>query len=312
MVYSQEQIKSIMARLSEPFDPAEVKWRVTNKSRDGKNGMVAPYADPRAYNTRLNSVLGYEGWEFKLTTSTTMGLTRKRGSEVVPTGKVTVVATLSIFGISEKASTGEMWADDDNAVTRAEAQAKKRACAMFGLGEYFYAFKEISDHLWVPLDNYGKPTRLPRLPAWALPSSYGGQAQPSNGDQKSALGIVQSTQTQPQTVARDQKWFDAQIRTRQVALGDALCKDIIHLVSSKMTSGALKGNLHSVTIEKLDAAVSLLNKVRAYAENLSIANVDALLAKYQTRDFGHIATFTTLYFMAADCGVVPALVKRAA
>jgi hypothetical protein len=63
-----------------------------------------------------------------------------------------------------------MWADDDNAVTRAEAQAKKRAASMFGLGEYFYRFKELGSVLWVPLDDRGNPTKVPDLPGWALPA----------------------------------------------------------------------------------------------------------------------------------------------
>jgi len=32
--------------------------------------------------------------------------------------------------------TGEAWADDENAMTAAEAQAFKRACSCFGLGRY--------------------------------------------------------------------------------------------------------------------------------------------------------------------------------
>jgi hypothetical protein len=60
---------------------------------------------------------------------------------------------------------GEEWADDDNAMTRAEAQAFKRACSCFGLGRYFYNFDEI----WVPVDSYGQPFQTPTLPQWALP-----------------------------------------------------------------------------------------------------------------------------------------------
>jgi len=58
-----------------------------------------------------------------------------------------------------------MWADDENAMTRAEAQAFKRACSCFGLGRYFYDFAE----MWVDLDEYGNPKSIPNLPAWALP-----------------------------------------------------------------------------------------------------------------------------------------------
>ena len=132
-VYTPEEAKALFARLSQPFAIADVKWRVTNKTTDGKKGCMAAYADPRAYTARLNEVFTPAGWAFELSSETTVGLTRMRAGKCVPTGKVTIIATLNIFGIGRKASTGEMWADDDNAVTRAEAQAKKRAASMFGL-----------------------------------------------------------------------------------------------------------------------------------------------------------------------------------
>ena len=169
-VYTPEEAKALLARLSQPFAIADVKWRVTNKTPDGKKGCVAAYADPRAYTARLNEVFTPAGWAFELSSETTVGLTRMRAGKCVPTGKVTVIATLDIFGIGKKASTGEMWADDDNAVTRAEAQAKKRAASMFGLGEYFYRFKELGSVLWVPLDERGNATKLPDLPGWAMPA----------------------------------------------------------------------------------------------------------------------------------------------
>jgi hypothetical protein len=169
-IYTPEEAKALLARLSQPFAIADVKWRVTNKTTDGKKGCVAAYADPRAYTARLNEVFTPAGWAFELSSETTVGLTRMRAGKCVPTGKVTIIATLDIFGIGKKASTGEMWADDDNAVTRAEAQAKKRAASMFGLGEYFYRFKELGSILWVPLDDRGNPTKVPNLPGWAMPT----------------------------------------------------------------------------------------------------------------------------------------------
>ena len=169
-VYTPEEAKVLLARLSEPFEIRDVQWRVTKKTQDGKKGCMAPYADPRAYTARLNEVFSPAGWAFELSSETTVGLTRMRAGKSVPTGKLTIIATLNIFGIGKKASTGEMWADDDNACTRAEAQAKKRAASMFGLGEYFYRFKEIESSLWVVLDDRGYPTKVPDLPGWALPA----------------------------------------------------------------------------------------------------------------------------------------------
>jgi hypothetical protein len=196
-VYTPEEAKTLLDRLSQPFAIPDVKWRVTNKTQDGKKGCVAPYADPRAYTARLNEVFTAAGWAFELSSETTIGLTRMRAGKSVPTGKVTIIATLDIFGIGKKASTGEMWADDDNAVTRAEAQAKKRAASMFGLGEYFYRFKELGSVLWVPLDDRGNPTKVPDLPGWALPAG-------TRPKTNSAPTANRSTATVQQQVVRPQ------------------------------------------------------------------------------------------------------------
>jgi hypothetical protein len=56
-----------------------------------------------------------------------------------------VTCTVTIAGIGSHSGSGEEWADDENAMTSAEAQAFKRACSCFGLGRYFYDFTE----MWV-------------------------------------------------------------------------------------------------------------------------------------------------------------------
>ena len=203
-VYTPEEAKVLLDRLSQPFAIADVKWRVTNKTQDGKKGCVAPYADPRAYTARLNEVFSPAGWAFELSSETTVGLTRMRAGKCVPTGKVTIIATLDIFGIGKKASTGEMWADDDNAVTRAEAQAKKRAASMFGLGEYFYRFKDLGSVLWVPLDDRGNPTKLPDLPGWALPAGTRPKPNAAPASNRAQTLATQQQVARPQSVQPQQ------------------------------------------------------------------------------------------------------------
>jgi hypothetical protein len=203
-VYTPEEAKALLARLSEPFAIRDVQWRVTKKTQDGKKGCMAPYADPRAYTARLNEVFSPAGWAFELSSETTVGLTRMRAGKSVPTGKLTIIATLNIFGIGKKASTGEMWADDDNACTRAEAQAKKRAASMFGLGEYFYRFKEIESSLWVVLDDRGYPTKVPDLPGWALPA--GTKPKPNVGaNTNRSMAPTQQQATRPQVAQQPQQ-----------------------------------------------------------------------------------------------------------
>ena len=86
-----------------------------------------------------------------------MGRT-KRNAEIV-TGKILVTCKVTIDGLGTHAGTGEEWADEDNAMTSAEAQAFKRACSCFGLGRYFYDF----DAPWVDIDEKGRLKKAPSV-----------------------------------------------------------------------------------------------------------------------------------------------------
>jgi hypothetical protein len=84
---------------------------------------------------------------------------------VIVTSKVLVATAVKINRLGNHTGTGEEWADRENAVTSADAQAFKRACSCFGLGRYLYSFPES----WVQLNRRGEPAALPALPEWALP-----------------------------------------------------------------------------------------------------------------------------------------------
>src|SRR5688572_4052320 len=66
--FPPERLKQIKAQLEEPFDPTEIKWRVTatstqqTKRGPQKRGQLVAYADQRAYTDRLNQVFGEWGW----------------------------------------------------------------------------------------------------------------------------------------------------------------------------------------------------------------------------------------------------------
>jgi hypothetical protein len=85
--------------------------------------------------------------------------------KAIQSGKVLVTCTLTIHGLGCHTGSGEDWADEQNAMTSAEAQAFKRACTCFGLGRYLYNFAE----MWVPLNEHRQPLQVPTLPQWALP-----------------------------------------------------------------------------------------------------------------------------------------------
>ena len=130
--------EELLAELEVFFPVGQVLWRVTNTANNRTRGQVVPYADPRAYTDRLNALVSPQGWTRNFETVTMNNITRtKRNAEIV-TGKILVTRKVTINGLGTHSGTGEEWADEDNAMTSAEAQAFKRACSCFGLGRYFY------------------------------------------------------------------------------------------------------------------------------------------------------------------------------
>ena len=192
--FTPEQIRDRLAALTEPFPSQLIEWRVTNTTRDrrGNRGQVVAYADPRAYTDRLNAILSPLGWTREYTVQTVQNFERpQRGDdgkkETTITAKVLVTCRVTLFGLGTHCGTGEEWATDQNALTRAEAQAFKRTCSCFGLGRYFYDLPRT----WVDLDEHNRPLELPRLPDWAMPKrSKNGQehGKPRNGKPTTPAG----------------------------------------------------------------------------------------------------------------------------
>lgn len=161
------KIKDLIASLEVPFHPSVIEWRVTNTSKgESPRGQVMPYADQRAYTDRLNALFTPAGWTRKYTIHTSANFERSKDQKIV--AKVLVACKLTIFGIGSHSATGEEFADDENAGTRAEAQAFKRACACFGLGRYLYYFTGT----WVDLDDHKRPKSVPKLDGWATPEGW--------------------------------------------------------------------------------------------------------------------------------------------
>lgn len=191
MQLTPERLHQIRELLAEAFDPAQIKWRVTatstQQTRQGpqKRGQLVAYADQRAYTDRLNQVFGEWGWTRNYEVQVAQNFERRAPGDKTQTAiaaKVVVVSTVTIHGLGSHTGVGEEWADDQNAATRAEAQAFKRACACFGLGRYLYNL----DRTWVDLDQYNRPVHTPNLPDWALPGHAHRQAE--RGSQRNTAG----------------------------------------------------------------------------------------------------------------------------
>jgi len=177
--YTDEQFRQFVIALEEPFDPREIKWRVTNTTADRRRGQVIAYADPRAYTDRLNTLFTVRGWTREYAVQVIQNFERKeRGNgEGIISGKIVVTCKLTIDGLGSHAGLGEEWADNENAGTSAEAQAFKRACSCFGLGRYLY---DLGGN-WVDLDERKQPLSKPRLPDWALPKRNAATTPGRNG-----------------------------------------------------------------------------------------------------------------------------------
>lgn len=130
-------MNELLAKLSEPFAPAAITWKPGSTTKDGAKCMAMAYADLRAYQNRLDEVCGLS-WSVRY----------------VPWGNERIMCELTIDGVT-RSSTGEYDAQNEkNNIegTVAEAQAFKRAAAMFGLGRYLYDLPSV----WVEFDGQRK------------------------------------------------------------------------------------------------------------------------------------------------------------
>jgi hypothetical protein len=208
------QLDEVRRKLLEPFDPGEIKWRVTATSKvqtkrgPQKRGQLVAYADQRAYTDRLNDVFGEWGWTRTYAVQVAQNFERRLGSEGKTTAvaaKVVVVSTVTIHALGAHTGVGEEWADDENAATRAEAQAFKRACACFGLGRYLYDL----DKIWVDLDQYNRPVQTPELPDWARPASSQLQHRAQATTQSRPPAQPRQSLVQQETLAKVQQLCEA-------------------------------------------------------------------------------------------------------
>jgi hypothetical protein len=242
---SVEHLQKIRELLIEPFDPGEIKWRVTATSTHQTNrgpqkrGQLVAYADQRAYTDRLNEVFGEWGWTRSYDVQVAQNFERRAPGDQKRTAvaaKVVVVSKVTIHGLGSHTGVGEEWADDQNAATRAEAQAFKRACACFGLGRYLYDL----DTVWVDLDQYNRPVRTPNLPDWALPGY-------TRRDPKRQA--KSNTPRQPQCLPREEMLW--KIRELQQKIGRSLSLFVLKKYAGGLEPEAVEPATLNTVFEKL-------------------------------------------------------------
>jgi hypothetical protein len=285
MEQTQTTAEAIL-RLEEPFASKDVKWLVKATTKDGRKGRITPYADPRAYTDRLNEVVTPSGWTRQYTVHTVSPVTRIKKDKQIQTGKVLVTCVVTITGVGSHSGSGEEWADDENAMTRAEAQAFKRACSIFGLGRYFYNFAE----MWVELDEYKQPKQLPRLPSWAL----------SRRERETAGEERRTTAPAGKTAATVQKGpLDAgvtsKIENRRRELGPALFMDILKRVASVRSARDIPNQkLQQTVLSSMDTCARGMTRIREIAAEIPETEFYAILDDLRIPSLDRIPNFDVL------------------
>lgn len=287
-VKTNEELDALFTQLAEPFDPSEIKWRVTHTTRDGSRGAVIAYADPRAYMDRLNQIFTPTGWTRSYEISTVSAVTRMKRDKLIQTGKVLVTCTLTIAGLGCHSGSGEEWADEDNAMTSAEAQAFKRAASCYGLGRYLYNFAE----MWVPLNEYRQPVNLPALPKWALPTagSAPGKSHPAAGPRPTAI----------QRGPIDQKTTVSIEGFRRI-LGNSIYGEILWRIAHARRANEIpNAQLQAGVAETMERAARGFRKAQSLAEEIGETAFIAVMDRLRIESMTTIPRLETLKTLVAE------------
>jgi hypothetical protein len=280
-------LNALFTQLAEPFDPNEIKWRVTHTTRDGSRGAVIAYADPRAYTDRLNQLFTPTGWTRTYEVSTVSAVTRMKKDKLIQTGKVLVTCTLTITGLGCHAGSGEDWADEANAMTTAEAQAFKRAASCYGLGRYLYNLAE----MWVPLNEYRQPVEFPKLPHWALPKGNNtGKSHPAAGSRPPA--VLRGPIDQKTTV---------RIEGFRRILGDPIYGEILWRIAQARQANAIpNAQLQSNVAEAMERASRGFSKAHSLAEQIGETSFIAILDRLRIESMTTIPRLEMLKALVAE------------
>jgi hypothetical protein len=318
-------VKQLLAELEVPFPPDQVRWRVTNTTNDKKRGQIVPYADPRAYTDRLNALFSPQGWTREYKIETMNNITRVKKGESIVSGKVLVTCTVTIIGLWSHSGTGEEWADDDNGMTSADAQAFKRACSCFGLGRYVYDFPAI----WVDLDQNRQPARAPMLSAWALPENWRKGMRPSskNGKEKagsasqgagsngasngnhrqaaarptsstngnSSNGQSPTAKANGSSAATQTDDLDERILCMEKVVGTTFYRSVLREYGRVNQPKLIRdASIKRKVLQMLESVARGINRLEAVTKRLDPKTVEALLAKLQAPPLGEISDLKTL------------------
>jgi hypothetical protein len=220
--------------------------------------------------------------------TTVSAVSRQKRDKIIQTGKVLVTCTLTIARLGTHSGSGEQWADEQNAMTSAEAQAFKRSASCFGLGRYLYNLPET----WVTLDGQGKLTRLPALPNWALPKVNAaiGKTNPACGPRPP---VVQRGPIDQQTTAT--------IEGFRRILGDPIYGEILWRVArarrgNEIPNAVLQANV----VDAMERASRGFHKANSLADQIGDTRFVSILDKLRIKSMTTIPRLETLKTLVVE------------
>jgi hypothetical protein len=249
---------------------------------------VIAFADPRAYTDRLNQLFTPSGWTRNYDVTTVSAVSRQKRDKIIQTGKVLVTCTLTIARLGTHSGSGEQWADEQNAMTSAEAQAFKRSASCFGLGRYLYNLPET----WVPLDGQGKPTRLPALPDWALPKANTATAKtnPACGPRPP---VVQRGPIGQETTAK--------IEGFRRTLGDPIYGEILWRVARARQANAIpNAQLQGAVADAMERASRGIRRTHSLAESIGDTEFVSVLDRLHIASMSAIPNLEALRHLVSE------------
>lgn len=196
-----------LSKLSAPFDPRKISWRVGSTTQDKKRGMALAYIDARDVMERLDEVCGLAGWQC---------------SYPHADGKKTVCS------IGIKIGDEWIWKADGAGDSDVEAEkgalsdAFKRAAVKWGVGRYLYDVEAP----WVELEAAGRSfkiadkeyDRLARILGGAKPQQSAPQPEPTQAPNAKATYVAScktKIATFPDGDPRVRAWWDGEKQARR-------------------------------------------------------------------------------------------------
>ncbi|HYL15144.1 MAG TPA: hypothetical protein VEV41_19045 [Terriglobales bacterium] len=199
---------------------------------------------------------------------------------------------VTIIGLWSHSGTGEEWADDDNGMTAAEAQAFKRSCACFGLGRYLYHF----DGVWVDLDDRKRPRTVPNLPQWASPEGWRNGLRPNTVSAHTDSDHVTGSHVPANSPENKQSSeFVRQIEAMAKPLGHRLYRGLLRAQAKVWNPDQIPDVAQQrKVLEHMQAAERGLSRLQAALAKAGPAAPERVLQSLKLRSLDHIDSLETL------------------